>query len=175
MSKKILQITRHAKSNWDYDNIADIDRPLKAKGILRSYQVSHKIKQENLIPDILITSPAIRALHTAIIFARVLEVSLTKLSVNQLLYDSSSRQILELIMHTSDDINTIMIFGHNPDFTNMVNHFARTRIGNLPTGSSVSFVFNTNTWKNISRELVERQINHFEDKIVAFKGKVTEL
>lgn len=164
MKKKILQITRHAKSNWDYDRMADIDRPLKQKGIERAYQVSHKIKKENLIPDLMISSPADRALHTAIIFARVLGVSLSKLSINQLLYDTSASQILELIMHTSDDVETLMIFGHNPDFTQLVNQFARTRIPNLTTGTSISFVFNIDSWKNISREAVERQINHFPEK-----------
>jgi len=136
MKQKILQIARHAKSNWDYDQIADIDRPLKEKGIVRAYQVSHKIKQVNLIPDLMVSSPANRALHTAIIFARVLDVSLTRLSVNQLLYDTSVAQIVELVAHTSDDIETLMIFGHNPDFTQLVNLFARTRIPNLTTGKS---------------------------------------
>ena len=83
MKQKILQITRHAKSDWSYEQIADIDRPLKEKGILRAYQVSHKVKKADLIPDLLISSPANRALHTAVIFARVLGVPLAKLSVNQ--------------------------------------------------------------------------------------------
>jgi len=164
MKKKILQITRHAKSNWDYDQIADIDRPLKQKGIERAYQVSHKIKQENLVPDLMISSPANRALHTAVIFARVLGVPLSKLSVNQLLYDTSASQILELIAHTHDDVDTLMIFGHNPDFTQLVNQFARTKIPNLTTGTTVSFVFKTDSWKKLSRDKVERQINHFPEK-----------
>jgi phosphohistidine phosphatase len=164
MKQKILQITRHAKSNWDYDHIADIDRPLKQKGIVRAYQVSHKIKKENIIPDLMISSPATRALHTAVIFARVLGVPLSKLSVNQLLYDTSAAQIMELIAHTSDEVQTLMIFGHNPDFTQLVNQFARTRFANLTTGTSVSFVFKTDSWSSISKDRVDRQINHLPDK-----------
>ena len=80
-----------------------------------------------------------------------------------MLYDTSAGQILELIAHTSDDVETLMIFGHNPDFTQLVNHFARNRITNLTTATSVSFVFKTDSWKNISRERVEKQINHFPD------------
>jgi phosphohistidine phosphatase len=164
MKHKILQITRHAKSNWDYDQIADIDRPLKEKGIERAYQVSHKIKQDNLIPDLMISSPATRALHTAVIFARVLGVPLSKLSVNQLLYDTSAAQIMELIAHTSNEIDTLMVFGHNPDFTQLVNQFARNRIPNLTTGTTVSFVFKTDSWQKLGRDKVERQINHFPEK-----------
>lgn len=164
MKQKILQITRHAKSNWDYDQIADIDRPLKQKGIERAYQVSHKIKQENLIPDLIISSPATRALHTAVIFARVLGVPLSRISVNQIMYDSSAAQIMELIAHTSDDVGTLMIFGHNPDFTQLVNQYARTRIPNLTTGTTVSFVFKTDSWKKIGRDKVEKQINHFPER-----------
>jgi phosphohistidine phosphatase len=171
MKQKILQIARHAKSNWDYEQIADIDRPLKEKGIERAYQVSHKIKQENLIPDLIITSPANRAMHTAVIFARVLGVPLTRLSINQLLYDASMGQIMELISHTSNDVDTLMILGHNPDFTQLVNQFARTLIPNLTTGTAVSFIFKTDSWKKINRERVEKQINHFPDKTGNLDGK----
>lgn len=163
-NRKKLLIVRHAKSSWDYDDIADIDRPLKSKGILKAYQISHKLKHENLVPDLIISSPANRALHTAIIFMRVLEVSLQQLFVSQLLYDASTSQIVELVRHTSDDISSLMIFGHNPDFTSIVNHFAKNPIGNLPTSGAVTFVFETKNWKNVSKKMVDRQINFFPDK-----------
>ncbi len=163
MKRKILQIVRHAKSNWDYESIADIDRPLKSKGILRAYRASHNLKQNNLIPQMMISSPANRALHTAIIFSRVLDFPMNQLFINQLLYDSGMHQILELIRHTSNEISSLMIFGHNPDVTGMVNHFAGNSIGNLITAGVVTFVFETGQWKNINRNNVESQVNHFEN------------
>lgn len=164
MEKKILHIVRHAKSSWDYENIADIDRPLESKGILKAYKVSNKLKHENLKPQFMISSPANRALHTAIIFARVLDVPLKQLSVNPLLYDSCINDLMKLIAQTGDDVNSIMIFGHNPGFTSIVNHLAKTRIENLPTSGVVTLIFETGTWKSISRNLITGQINHFEDK-----------
>lgn len=163
MKKKTLQIVRHAKSSWDYENIADIDRPLKPKGILRAYQASQNLKQNNLIPQMMISSPANRALHTAIIFSRVLDFPLNQLFISQLLYDTGMQQILELIRYTRDEISSLMIFGHNPDFTGIVNHFAGKSIGNLPTAGVVTFVFETDQWKNISMNVVESQVNHFEN------------
>ena len=69
---KILHVVRHAKSSWDYDGIADIDRTLKSKGIRSAYEISRKMKLSQQLPQLIISSPAIRALHTAVIFARVL-------------------------------------------------------------------------------------------------------
>ncbi|MBN1159232.1 MAG: histidine phosphatase family protein [Bacteroidales bacterium] len=167
MNQKKLHIVRHAKSSWDYENISDLDRPLKSKGILRAYQVSDRLKHQNLIPQIMISSPANRAIHTAIIFARVLDVPLTNLFISQSLYDSNIKQITEVITETDDSIDSLMIFGHNPGFTGMVNHLAKNRIANLPTSGVVTLIFDTDKWRNISLENLERQINHFD-----FKGDI---
>ena len=70
---KVLYIVRHAKSSWDYDNMADVDRPLKVKGIKTAYEIARNIKLKNNLPDLIISSPANRALHTAMILARVFD------------------------------------------------------------------------------------------------------
>ncbi|MBN2480307.1 MAG: histidine phosphatase family protein [Bacteroidales bacterium] len=171
MKNKTLQIVRHAKSSWDYEGITDIDRPLKSKGMLRAYQVSGKLKLENQIPQIMISSPANRALHTAIIFARILDVSLKNLFVSHSLYDASTKQIVDLVMQTSDEIHSLMIFGHNPGFTGIVNHLGKNRIANLPTAGVVTLVFETDKWENISRNNIERQVNHFEFKGNPYRDK----
>lgn len=170
MKRKTLQIVRHAKSSWDYENIDDIDRPLKSKGILRAYQASQNLRQKKLMPQMMISSPANRALHTAIIFSRVLDFPLNQLFISQLLYDSGMQQILELIRYTHDEISSLMIFGHNPGFTGIVNHFTSNRIDNLPTAGVVTFTFETDQWKNISVNVVENQINHFENIRNSYKN-----
>ena len=75
---KVLHVVRHAKSVWDYDGIADIDRTLKSKGIRNAYEISRKLKLINLVPEKIVSSPANRALHTAVIFARVFEYPLAE-------------------------------------------------------------------------------------------------
>ena len=60
--EKILGIIRHGKSTWDYGSVSDLDRPLKESGINNTIDISQKIKKQDMMPDLIISSPAIRAL-----------------------------------------------------------------------------------------------------------------
>ena len=152
--KKTLHIVRHAKSSWDYENITDTDRPLKLKGIQNAYEMARRLKIKNSLPEFIISSPANRALHTAIIFARVIEIPLSKLVIDSTLYGSDPSAIVNLIKNTNNLIHSIMIFGHNPDFTNLANLFVKKPILEIPTTGIVSISFNVSQWADISKEMV---------------------
>jgi phosphohistidine phosphatase len=160
---KVLHVVRHAKSSWDYDGTADIDRTLKSKGIRSAYEIARKLKLSNLIPERIISSPANRALHTAVIFARVFEYPLTGLKVNAILYESSAVKILDMIRSLEDDCRSVMIFGHNPDLTDLVNAFVKTPV-ELPTAGAVSLKFNVSGWAEIDRNKLEKSIINFPGK-----------
>jgi phosphohistidine phosphatase len=158
---KKLIIVRHGKSSWGYENVADIDRPLKNKGIRNSYEMAARIHDNNLIPDIIISSPAIRALHSAIIFLRVLKVPLDKLFVNELFYHASDDELFDKIRTTDNKADTIMIFGHNPTFTSLANKFAKNEIDNIPTTGVVVLSFDADEWGKISRKnLLEEEFDY---------------
>jgi len=161
---KVLHVVRHAKSSWEYDDTADIDRTLKNKGIITAYAISRKLKLNNLIPEKIFSSPAIRALHTSVIFARVLDFPVSGIVINNTLYESSAHKILDLIRNEEDDCTSIMIFGHNPDFTDLVNRFINPLIDNIPTAGVVTLKFNSATWKGIDKENLEKFLINFPDK-----------
>jgi phosphohistidine phosphatase len=158
---KVLQVARHAKSAWDSDGVADIDRSLKSRGIRNAYEISRRLKLDGLIPQKIISSPADRALHTAVIFARVFEYPLEQLEINNILYAASLETILDLIRGIRENFNTIMIFGHNPEFTEIVNHFAKKTLDNIPTSGVVTLKFDCTEWSGIDRSNLERQLNTF--------------
>lgn len=160
---KVLQIVRHAKSSWEYDGIADIDRTLKAKGIQNAYEISRKLKMNDQVPDRIISSPANRALHTAVIFARILEFPIDKLIISDILYESSADKILGFIKKTPDDCHSLMIFGHNPDVTHLVDHYVKMS-DDLPTSGVATLVFNCQTWKDISPENLAQKLFFFPSK-----------
>jgi phosphohistidine phosphatase len=158
---KILHVVRHAKSSWDNDGIADIDRTLKSKGIRNAYEISRKLKLNQLVPDKILTSPANRALHTAVIFARVFEYPLVELEMSHILYESSANKIVDLIRKQKDEYQSLMIFGHNPDFTDLVNIFIKSPIDIIPTSGVVTLNFNSLGWKGIDRNNCENQLFNF--------------
>jgi len=94
----------------------------------------------------------------------VLEFPLSDLIISNLMYESSTEKILEMIKKLDDDLKSVMIFGHNPDFTDLVNHFIRTPIDNVPTSGAVSLKFNSATWKGIDRSNLEQHVLSFPSK-----------
>lgn len=152
---KILHILRHAKSGWNSEGIADIDRPLKTKGVKSAYEISRKMKLGGLTPELIISSPADRALHTAVIFARVFELNMKNLQINNLMYESSSGKILDHIRKISNDTGSLMIVGHNPDLTDLAGSFMKMPIEDIPTSGVVTLTFGCDSWKKIDRECLE--------------------
>ncbi len=153
MGNKTLHIARHGKSSWKYENVLDIDRPLKNKGIGNTYLMAEKIKGK-IKPDLIISSPANRAIHTATIFARMLNYSMDKVDLNKILYNHHEEVILNFISKSDDQINSLFIVGHNPEFTNLANYFLKKTIDKIPTSGIVSIVFDINKWTEISKEKV---------------------
>ena len=162
--RKTLHIVRHAKSNWDYDNISDIDRPLKLKGIKNAYEMARRIKIRNALPELMITSPANRAIHTAIIFARVFELPLSKIIIEENLYATEEDSVMDIIKKTDNSVKSLMIFGHNPELTYFANIFVKNTIDNISTAGIVSLVFDIENWKDISKKKLISELFDFPKK-----------
>ncbi len=143
---KTLYIVRHGKSSWDYDNIKDIDRPLKEKGILDADEMAGRLRDMGRKPERIISSPATRALHTATIFKRILQVPGTNFELDEDIYDASSEDLLEVIYGIPDSINSVMIFGHNPGMSHLTDMLTTLNLDHLPTTGLVIIDFETEKW-----------------------------
>jgi phosphohistidine phosphatase len=150
--KKELFIVRHAKSSWDLDNISDIDRPLSLRGIHNAYEMARRLKIERNIPELFITSPANRALHTAAIFINVFELPYDKLKIDTRIYGHGIQEILAIIKEQPPEVKKLIIFGHNPDFTELARIFTKKPIFEIPTCGVVLFTFNCSNWPEIGKE-----------------------
>lgn len=146
---KNLYIVRHGKSINSYDNSPDIDRPLKEKGIHDGYTIAERLLDKNIIPDKIVTSPAIRAIHSATIFARTLGFQYQEIAIIEEIYNAEPNTILDIIKQTSNDVNSLMLFGHNPTFSDVAKYFLGNEIDSMPTTSIVGLKFNTKTWQEI--------------------------
>lgn len=151
---KELFIVRHGKSSWNIEGLSDMDRPLKERGIHDGYTMAKRFIEKTTKPDLMISSPAIRALHSATIFARVLEYSYEDILIQKKLYFSGIQQVLDLISKVNDNINTLMIFGHNPTLTDLANSFTGNRIDNMPTTGVVHAQLEINNWSEIKHSKI---------------------
>ncbi len=148
---KQLFIVRHGQSSWDLVNISDIDRPLKERGINYGYLMAEKILAKTLNPEKIISSPANRALHTSTIFARVLSYPYQNIEINENIYFADKNTMLALINQVHYQFESLMVFGHNPTFTDLANHFLNQSIDNIPTTGVVWLKFETNEWTKIDK------------------------
>ena len=148
---KTLYLVRHAKSSWDHPELSDFDRPLINTGIKKTKQIIKYLIEKSVSVDLIISSPAVRALETAKLIAGGLDYPLENIKQEPALYEAGIENYLDLIHKTSDKINSLMIFGHNLTITRVANIFLDKGIDILPTSGIVAITFKTEHWLEISK------------------------
>ncbi|MGA2824446.1 MAG: histidine phosphatase family protein [Bacteroidales bacterium] len=146
---KKLYLVRHAKSSWEEPGGYDLDRPLLEKGIKRTMKVIRFLKERAVTIDLMISSPAERALQTAILVAQGIGYPEEKIRVERKIYDGYYDRILDLIYSTANNVNSLMIFGHNPTITQLANLFLHPGVDLLPTTGIICISFDTKKWESI--------------------------
>ena len=96
-----------------------------------------------------LSSPANRALHTAAIFMKKLKLPEENFRVSADLYHSDAGNVLSFIAGCPNNIHSLMIFGHNPGFTDLANYLTGGNIYNIPTCGVVALQFDLEHWEQI--------------------------
>lgn len=146
---KNLFLTRHAKSSWNNPGLADIDRPLNERGKKAAPFMGKLIVDKGEKPELLISSPANRALSTARAFGEVMGLVENDIIVNRAIYGAGAQQLLELVQNQDDLHKSIMLFGHNPTFTSFINMLTGSNIMNVVTCGVVRINFEYSSWIDI--------------------------
>ena len=147
--KKIIFI-RHGKSSWSH-GLPDIERPLKKRGLNDGKLVSKMFKNQEFIPDLVFSSPANRAYTTCVLFMEALNIAKEKVIIEDELYDFAGQKVIKFIQNLDNNIDNIMLFGHNYAFTSLVNALGNRHIDNLPTTGLVLIEFDSDSWNEITK------------------------
>jgi phosphohistidine phosphatase len=145
---KTLFVVRHAKSSWEDISMADFDRPLNDRGQKDAPRMAKRLKGKNIRPDLILTSPANRALTTCKRMAEILGYAADKIKIDRHLYHASEDEILSVISSIKDTHDSVMIFGHNPGLTEFVNILLHEShyVEHIPTCGVVAIVLDINSW-----------------------------
>lgn len=146
---KTLYIVRHAKSSWEYEDIKDIDRPLKKRGIEDAYLISSVLEKKIKTPSVFVSSCANRALHTALIFSYGFNYPLANIKISKSLYSFSDGYLIKTIKALDDGFDSAIIFSHDHGISDFVNAYGNEKIDHVPTCGVVGIKFKTDHWKNI--------------------------
>ena len=131
--------------------VADVDRSLKGRGVRDAYNTAEWLAEQGDIPEILISSPATRALHTALIFARRLNIPFSDIAIEESIYGADVDSLRQLVASISDEYASAMIFGHNPTITHFVNYCIEHHIDHVPTTGVACLKFDITSWAQIDR------------------------
>jgi phosphohistidine phosphatase len=147
---KRLVLVRHAKAvQWGYND--DFNRELTERGERDASRVSNHLVTLGIIPDLIISSPASRALQTAVIFAGQLHFPQKDLiNKHELYYGLTTGELMDFIHTMPEETTCVFLFGHNPSFEYYARNLCRSFNGDMPTSSAVVIDFNVNLWKEVT-------------------------
>lgn len=147
---KTLTIARHAKSSWEDSTMSDFDRPLNARGTRDLPCMAAALKAHDVTPELILSSPAKRARTTAEHYHEVLGGILR---LDERIYEASLMSLIYLVQEAFEEHDTVMIVGHNPSLTMLVDRLSNKAIGNLPTAGVVGIAFEDGSLAQRGREL----------------------
>ena len=130
--KKIFFI-RHAKSDWSVSGLPDIDRPLNQRGYSDAHRIGAQLKKNISAQTLFVTSPAIRAMSTALIIARETGYPQGKFLICPELYEAEATDYETIIRAFDNQFDNAWIFGHNPTISEVISRFLRTDNGEIST------------------------------------------
>jgi len=144
---KILLILRHAKSSWTDLTLADIDRPLNKRGMKAAPRMGRLLLDEGLVPDLIISSTALRCRETVELLTPACDFS-GKIIWDPALYGGGFQAYLDAIRRAPDDVERVMVVGHNPDLEELVDALTDVDIF-LPTGALVRVDAPIDAWSEL--------------------------
>jgi phosphohistidine phosphatase len=150
--KKIIFV-RHGKAEDPSEMVTDFERSLTPKGKNTSEQMAKKLKEREKGNTLFVTSPAFRAYETALVFARVIGYDPDDIILKTSLYSKATLNVFsEIFENISNDINSVILFGHNPSFTEIPDRLSKSGCDFLPKSGIVCLSFKTDIWRGIVRE-----------------------
>lgn len=146
---KKLVFIRHAKSSWDDPYLDDHKRPLAERGLRDAPRMAQRLKKRDFKIDAMISSDAKRAKTTALIMAEILHFPKEDIVFTPNLYMASANRILTEIRQTKNSVESLLVFGHNPGFNEIIEKLGG-EIDNLPTAGQFGFKLDIKDWEDIS-------------------------
>lgn len=145
---KTLFLVRHAKSSRDDPSLPDRERPLDDRGKRDAPKMGERLAKRDVKLDLLVSSPALRALTTAHLIADEIGYKRKDIVVDDRLYASSPDDLLAVIRALDNKLDRVMLFGHNPEFSDLA-HRLSSGIIDMPTSAVAEYNFDTKAWSDV--------------------------
>jgi phosphohistidine phosphatase len=147
---KTLLLMRHAKSSWDDARLRDIDRPLNDRGRRDVPAMGDRLAKRDIFPDMIMSSPAERASHTATIIAPYVKMPASHIVLADELYMANADIFLSIVQLCDDNVDTLMLISHNPGITQFAGQLTDCPIDHMPTAAIFIANFDVKAWHEVT-------------------------
>ena len=161
-SSKLLLILRHAKSSWEFEDLSDHDRPLNNRGKRDAPLMGRKLLKQQLVPQLIISSSAVRAHSTARKVAKACGYE-DEILIDPALYGSGYSDYLNVLINQEDKHDIIMLVGHNPISEQLV-EVLTGEIVTMPTCAIACISLPITSWKQIIAKTKGQLLNLWRPK-----------
>jgi phosphohistidine phosphatase len=145
---RVLYLNRHAKSSWSQPYNTDAERPLNKRGKVNALFMGKRFAQETRV-DLILSSPAKRALQTANYFAEALGIADSDIAIESGIYGASVGEMMTIINALDQGHEHVIIFGHNPTFSDLAAHIDHNHDLDMVTCARVKLEFEVESWDEI--------------------------
>ncbi|MGD8968206.1 MAG: histidine phosphatase family protein [Anaerolineae bacterium] len=146
---KTLMLVRHAKSSWKERGLPDHERPLNKRGRRDAPMMGERLAQRGVEVDLIVSSSATRAVATAEAMAEALDYAWDEIVVDERLYEAYAEETLEVIEEQDEWVDHLMLIGHNPGLTVLVNYLSSHYLENVPTCGVVELRYDIERWAEV--------------------------
>ncbi len=150
LDMKTLFLVRHAKSSWSDARLPDKDRPLNHRGKRDAPRMGKRLAKRDVKVDLILSSPANRAITTARALANKLDYKLKDIVVDDRLYPGAVDQLIGIVHKLRGKCNRVMLVGHDPALAELA-HRLSTDITHLPTCAVAELLFEVKSWPDVRK------------------------
>jgi phosphohistidine phosphatase len=148
---KTILILRHAKSSWSNPGLADIDRPLNKRGKRDAPRMGALINEHDIVPDLILSSPARRARKTAQAVSKNCSYD-GEIDTVPDFYPGDPYTFIETLMLLPEEYQSVMIVAHNPGLEGLL-YVLTGESARMPTSALAQVELPLDTWRDLDDEV----------------------
>lgn len=159
---KTLLLLRHAKSSWKHPELADHDRPLNKRGKRTAPLIGALLQDEDLIPDLILSSSAVRAHTTALIVAQACTYE-GEIKRTRKLYLAEPQDYIEVLRQVDEKHARVLVVGHNPGLESLIESLTGEAMA-MPTAALAQVELSLKRWSDLDTDTDYKLVNMWRPK-----------
>ncbi len=157
MVARRLTLLRHGQAEALDSGTEDFERALTRKGAADAQEMATRVVRRDLIPDLILVSPAERAWATASILAAACEMDTKQVQCARELYLATPDTIWRVVTRCDPACTHLLICGHNPGLSDIASRLGPSPMSReLPTAGLVTAVWHDGSWATLEPEFADR-------------------